>query len=249
MRSKFWSSKKLSTETVRKLWKRWSDGVPIKDLARERGVTPEGIQYLFRSRGMSLVIQKECVLPECRKPFTTRKPRQRACCRKHVKLAHSREGRGVTTIQQPCALPECDVQVWMTHKAGRKPTFGSKGGSGKRYCTHAHSTLQTRRRQSGVYLNMLGRGARCAAPTCRETLILDEHHEEFDRKTHKSNKSSRTYWLCPTHHMKIHRGFATLRDGVYTDLVPKVLAGIRKKTKMFHRYNDILLAYSWAEAK
>jgi hypothetical protein len=240
MRKKYWSPKRISDEEVAALWKRRMSGTTTASIAKERGTTKENIQYLFKSRGLSLTISKKCPLPECAKDFQTKDPRQRFCCRKHMKLGFSREYRNATAIYQLCALPECDKSVWMTYTQGRKPTLGGKGGSGKRYCCSLHSVRQSKRRLNGTYTNIFGHGDRCEAPGCKEHVVLDEHHEKFDKMTLKSDKNSKTHWLCPTHHMKIHRNYAEFSNGKYVDLIPKILAGIKKKSKLFHNYLDTL---------
>jgi hypothetical protein len=62
---------------------------------------------------------------------------------------------------------------------------------------------------------------------CDERYVLDEHHIEF-RGT-KSNKQSKTVWLCPTHHMAIHRGFARFDGERYVFTVEDIREGLHRK--------------------
>lgn len=244
-----WSTTRIPNKEVLALYTEWKAGTPIRTLASRKGTTKESIYALFKSRNLSLALTKTCELPECEVVFVTKSPRQRACCKRHVKLLGSREERGATTLLLPCALPECTELVWMTHKAGQKPDFGGRGGSGKRYCCKEHGEVMYRRRHSGSYARLLLQDAQCAAPGCKETLILDQHHEDFAGA--RSDKDSKTHWLCPTHHMQIHRGFADIVAGKFVSLVPKIKAGIKAKTKVFERYVETITdhGYSWAQAK
>jgi len=86
-------------------------------------------------------------------------------------------------------------------------------------------------------------------PSCKEKIILDEHHIEFSGN--HSNKKSKTVWICPTHHMAVHRGYAKIEQGKYIDLVPTILTAIKKKRKIFRNYDYVLFTKgsSWAAAK
>jgi hypothetical protein len=249
MRPKQWSTSKLPTSEIEKLWKLLQKGWSLKELAKKRGTTTENIAYLLKSRGFPtrVDIQKKCQLPECGKDFQSTMGRGRFCCRQHMKLHFSREERGVISTLVLCALPECDNKIWMTHP-GRRPGFGGNGGSGKRYCCKEHGNKHSHRRLKGVYKNLLG--LRGACEVCGETLILDEHHEEFTRKG--SNKQSKTHLLCPTHHMMIHRGWAIFQSGKFVRIDRKAKEGIKRRLKLFNDYKATLglgSGHTWGTAK
>ena len=243
MRKKFWSSQRIPDEEIQALWRRRQAGEPIKALAEERGTTTECVTALFKSRGLSTLITKRCELPECGKEFQTPQDSQRCCCKKHVKAVGAREAKGLTVSDIPCAIPECCNTVHVVH-SGRKPAFTGKGGRDKKFCSEAHADLMGNRRKGGVYQRLLGKKHVCFVNSCKEWLVLDEHHERHHERHHKgkSDKTSKTYWLCPTHHQMIHRGYATLENGVFTSLVPAILRGIESKSKMFVGYKTYCLS-------
>lgn len=182
-----------------------------------------------------------CALPECGKLFVPKR-KARCCTRKHGKLLSERKRQGLITIHIVCALPECSNTFWTSHHSGQKPgmKINKKGRHYKIFCCAYHGDLHTRRRHNGVYLRVRGEGPVCCAPNCNERIALDEHHIEFGSKG--SNKKSKVVWLCPTHHMYIHRRYAEFRNGEFVDLVSKIRYGLRWKRRIFH-------GYTWTEAK
>lgn len=81
-------------------------------------------------------------------------------------------------------------------------------------------------REALFYRRVLGT-ADHACVVCGERVILDEHHIEFSNG--RSNKESKTVWLCPTHHMAIHRGFSRFDEGVFVWVVDDIRDGLRRK--------------------
>lgn len=231
---------RVSDDEVHRLWELRQNGASLSELAKERKTTAENISALFKSRGLPSGITKKCELPECGKIYQARMITQRACCRKHMKLLSSREDRGSLSSLLPCALPECPDYVWMVHQE-TKPDLkvGETSGSGKRFCCTDHADLHYRRRANGMYLRILNKGPSCIVFECNERICLDEHHIEHGPNC--SNKQSKTVWLCPTHHMYVHRGLAKISpEGEFVSMIPLITKGIVDKIDMFIGYERSL---------
>jgi len=206
-------------------------------IAKERKTTPEAVSMLFKSRGFKRLFWHICELPECQKRFQSTRQKHKCCCRKHLKRLSTRRDLGLHVSILPCAIPECTNTVVYVHPEKKPTLMPLRKGAGKRFCCEKHSNLAHTRRKTGWYRRLLDRKVKCMVPNCRERLILDEHHEEF---SYRSNKASRKHYLCPTHHMAIHRGFAEIRSGKFVDLVPNILAAIRHKSHLFDGYVESL---------
>jgi len=231
------ASKKVADKVIKRLWERYVKGATLRDLASARGVTPEAISYLFKTRGFKKSALRKCALPECEEMFLPATSRHRCCCRQHVKRLHAREAKGLKRSVVPCALPECNEMVVQMHR-GDRPSLAMRSGEGKRFCCRKHADVAHSRRRNGWYKKLLDQRHGCAAPGCAERVVIDQHHVEFSGT--KSNKKSKTYYLCPTHHMAIHRSTAEIRDGKYVNLVPDLLRAIEQKKEIYHGYEKSL---------
>ena len=180
------------------------------------GVSPTTV--LHRLNESDRLLTRTCRLPECGRTIKTFDPRRVYCTKKHAKLDGARRQKGLLLVKKECALPECTEQIW-AFEAQRKYCCEAHADlDWRRWCKHAHGT--------GVYARMILKSPACRV--CGEPVVLDQHHVRF--KGHKSDKKSQTFYLCPTHHMLIHRGFARLSiDGRYERLDAQILAALKRK--------------------
>lgn len=223
-----------------RLHSRWAQGESITDIARTRGVTNVAIQLLFKRHKLSVVVTKKCALTECDNVISTHLAHKIGCCRAHMRKAQSRVTAGIVVTKMPCALPECDVLVWVLHKKGAKPTVGGT----KTFCSRNHAATHVRRQKSGIYARLVSRSPCCEV--CGEWRIIDVHHEEFHRQ-HGSVLHSPIHHLCPTHHYMIHRGLATFHNGKYTILAESIAGAFLRKRGNYSDYTPF--SKSWLEAK
>jgi hypothetical protein len=226
--------------TVTKLWKQRQAGATLTILGQKQGVSAEAIGALFKSRGLVATFETQCELPECRKRFFSKRPDRRTCCRKHNQRLLERERKGLTAALLPCALPGCTQQILWLY-TGKRPNILLASGEGRRFCCKQHAAMASTRRKSGYYQRLLDRPNKCFSPQCAEHILVEEHHLEFvTGRNGGSNKTSLTCWLCPTHHMAIHRGLAVIQQGQYVDLVPSLLTDIEHKKELFANYERSL---------
>ena len=200
------------TEMVRLKELGWSNTDIAKHLDLSLSSITQGLQKVGW-RG----VRKVCVLEECGKEFWTRDTRHSFCCRLHTKRHHARVGAGVVGLfkdEVECALPECRVKF-------------KRRGTSVVYCCKRHGDLHNRRVEHRGFYDRILHISRLACMVCGERYVLDEHHIEF--KGAKSNKQSKTVWLCPTHHMAIHRGFARFEGEKYVHIVEDIREGLRRK--------------------
>lgn len=168
------------------------------------------VRYWLKKQGETVRHLRSCALFECGKPFTSVLPNKLCCCYTHTNRHLKRNGAKVTIAT--CALPECGA------------TFLSVGGHRSWCCKDHHELHRRRLNKWGFYSRILGvDSAKCLV--CDERVVLDSHHTSFKRKSRPSPE----VWLCPTHHMKIHRGLAKIENGAYVDLVPLILSGLKEK--------------------
>lgn len=173
---------------------------------------------LNRLSGSERLLTRLCRLPECGRVIKTYDPRRVYCTYRHAKLDGSRRLKGLTLVRKECALPECSKQIW-AFQIQRK------------YCCTDHADLDWRRwkkhaKGKGIYARLLFGTPKCIA--CGETAVLDEHHVKFTGM--KSDPASQRVYLCPTHHMLIHRGLAKLdENGVYLRLDATIIERLKIK--------------------
>lgn len=222
----------LTPEQIEEVRSLREKGLTYRQIAKKYGITPEAVSWRLQSRGLRRWIRQKCELPECDVVFKTMNPRRRCCCLSHIKRLGMREERGIQAKRTVCSLPECDKIIWRVgnHRLSRK------------FCSAVHTGLNSRRWRNGTYLRILGRGKPCVV--CGERIIVDEHHIEFSKN--KSNKNSKTIWLCPTHHMAIHRGFAKIIEGKFVRMVEEIREGLLRKQKTAVRRGT---AKNWEDAK
>lgn len=235
----------IAKREIKKIWDAYQKGASLASLGRERGITSEAVGYLLHTRGFPIMLEKRCALFECGKPFKTNRVRQETCCPTHHKLHDSRKANGLKADRFPCAMPECSNEVVRTY-AGKRPQASGHGRC-RVYCCKAHSIIMQARRAHGWYRNLLCSDKKCANPDCGETIVLDEHHIEYSKKG--SNKKSKTVWLCPTHHMAIHRGYAKFAGGKFVDTTKWIVEQVKIKAQMLDRYKEYLIGDNWAAAK
>lgn len=234
---------------MRDWWDRYQKGEKLADIARPVGTTPENLLYFFRKHGLVSGRRKTCKLKECGEEFSVRGGHKEFCSHAHLKRHKMREDKGMDVSLLPCVLPECSEKVWAHHKKGERPKVGANNGL---WCSRSHGDLHHKRRRTGFYGRLLGSTEECSAPGCSEQLVLDIHHEEFTGT--KSNKDSPEHLLCPTHHMKIHRGMARIEDGRYIHMEDELLEGMSRKSRLFDNYygeepTKRLKGMSWQDAK
>ena len=185
-------------------------------IGKRLGVSPTTV--LTHLTANARLIERVCLLPECGHAIRTYNPRRFYCTRSHAKLDGSRKSKGLELVQRECALPECKAKVWAFENT-------------RKYCSQKHADLDWRRWKkhahgTGVYARIII-GKPCCN-VCGETAVIDKHHVDFTGN--KSSRSSKQVYLCPTHHMLIHRGFARFSaHGVYERLDSLILDGLRLK--------------------
>lgn len=203
--------------------KMYVEGYCFAEIARVVGGTKERVANWFNKGLIKRTSRKTrtCAIVECRKVFVPRTSYQVCCSRLCGKRFCARRNAGVVVSSVCCALPEC-----------QKVVFNARS---RRFCCKKHAELHRMRTVKGVYSRLLKRRPCCCV--CGEWRVVDEHHLRHTNinGVHRSDKKSRTVWLCPTHHMMIHRGLACFR-GVKFHFIftPRVLRRIGP---------------SWAEAK
>jgi len=217
----------VDPETIMGFIKALERGETVREIADQYGTRPTNIGNLIRKyTGKSpeeFYPNKVCALPECGVEFRGSIWRK-YCCKTHSRRASSRATKKYSLVQVPCLLPECDALVWTTKKDGLAQ---------RKACCRNHGELHSRRIRTGVYTRIQGKGPSCEV--CGNHLV-DEHHEEWNPITRKSNKSSRIHYLCPTHHMMIHRSMAEYREGQYVELETEILDKFEEKNKIFSGY-------------
>lgn len=190
-------------------------------IGRQLAVSPTTVMNHFNRRCSVKSIEKHCLLPECQQLFRTLDPRQVCCCRSHIKRFCNRRLKAICVDFTECALPECKQKI-------------ARIGPYRKFCSKKHAALNLRRwgrkhkGQTGkyeFYYRLLGFGQPCAV--CGEKYVVDEHH--VVHQGNKSDKRSKTIYLCPTHHMAIHRGFAVLTETGFKWLIDDIKIGLNAK--------------------
>jgi len=194
-------------------------GATFADIGRRFGITKEGARHRLRLANGEALLTRTCELPDCDRVFMTTFARKRFCCHKHAKRAAERYRSGYSPRKIVCALPECSVTFWA----------GEEGSRSRRFCCKAHGARHANRIKKGWYERILGRGkTRCVAPGCKESVVLDQHHVQFEGRDTARPKRGPVVFLCPTHHAAVHRGLAVLTDeGNYTSLLPLIRRRLR----------------------
>lgn len=233
-------SMRTTEAEVRVLWEQRQTGATLIALGQARGTSAEAVSALFKIRGLKATFETRCELLECGKLFRAKRPDRRTCCRKHNQRLLERERKGLTAALLPCALPGCTQQILWLYK-GRRPNILLASGEGRRFCCRQHAAMAATRRKRGFYTRLLDTPHKCLAPQCDERIIVEEHHNVFKpSRNGGSGKTSKTYWLCPTHHMAIHRSLAVIQQGQYVDLIPELLHDIQHKKELFANYEHSL---------
>lgn len=200
----------LSKEDLALTIKMRKDGKSAEQIAKHFGITKRAVQgRLAVSIKEKITFIRKC--PFCNETFETTDITKLYCSNAHTKRANRKKQRVILE----CLLPECSNTF-----------LGIKGTN--KFCCKKHGDLHSKRILNGVYDRIVNNSKKCLA--CDESVILDEHHIEFynDNGKVRSNKKSKTIYLCPTHHLAIHRGYAVIVDGKYVNIVSL----IRKKLKM-----------------
>lgn len=212
-----------SDEDVANMRRRRESGEKWRTIGLDYAASAESIREVVKYRGaIDLpVFHRTCRMPDCGAEFETDVQQQVFCCTEHRSRQLERERKGLIVSHLVCAVPECREQVWALHK----PTERSR----PRYCCKLHGDLHHRRIKSGMYVRLMTQDITCEV--CDEALILDSHHEKFSGS--KSDKTSKEHILCPTCHMRIHRGFATYKNGNYVDLTNDILTGLQVTLDMY----------------
>lgn len=167
------------------------------------GIGRGTVKYWLKKLGETTLHKKRCALFECGKEFFAINPCALCCCYDHTNRHLKRKGRLVG--YKTCGLPECNNH------------FVSVGDDRKWCCSNHHELHRRRVHKWGFYARIMGfDDARCLA--CGESVILDAHHCVFKRKSREGPK----VWLCPTHHMAIHRGLAKIENGKYASLIEEI---------------------------
>ena len=193
----------VDIEDIRRLRKA---GLSQNKIAHELGVTRMHVRTALGAPKYECA----CILFECGKKFWS-KSISHFCCARHKNRHEGRKGQNVAWVE--CGLPECRTKLL------------SVGGA-KRWCGRIHHALHRRRLLKwGFYSRILGACPQEKCLACGESIILDKHHVKYKRKSMPGPE----VWLCPTHHMAVHRGLAKVENGVYTSLVPAIFAGLATK--------------------
>lgn len=223
-------------DSVSAMYSKWLGGATLKAIAASYGYShATGPKAAFNKYGLRLPVSRH-VCPTCGRPFLADRTKI-FCRRKCAKTGSYKRIKGGRHIARlPCALPECSNLVRVVwFGAGKPSVMGTAGGTGnsQRYCCRSHADRHIRRVNEGLYARLLGADHRKCC-VCGEPLILDEHHVEWDSKTRKSNKSSTTVWLCPTHHAAVHRGLLEVScDGTVTNITTCIMAGLEQKKAIY----------------
>jgi hypothetical protein len=178
----------------------------LPTIAKAHGSSHTNLLRWLRTTGIYDETVK-CLLVECEVTFPF-KPGKLCCCRKHVKRLNGRGNNPAAFVE--CALPECRELVLNTKK---------------RFCGAPHATTHYKREETGFYARLQVHTPACEV--CGEWRVLDEHHVEFTPKG--SNKRSKTVWLCPTHHLAMHRRLAVYDEGGFRWVDSTILVGLAVK--------------------
>ena len=194
----------------------WTSGLGPVEIAKRLGIHASNVSRLLRTHVPPL--NKKCEIFECNKTITTYDHRKVACCAYHNTLLQKRKDNKQQVTRKECMLPDCKKVIVTSH--------------GKHFCSKACLSLDTRRwgdkknGSSNFYRKLLGTFPhKCVV--CGENRVLDMHHVVFHKN--KSDKTSDTVWLCPNHHMMVHRGYAKIENGQYVSLEADILKGLNEK--------------------
>lgn len=231
--------KTTSVKIVQKALALRQEGYSYAAIGSQLGIAPTTVMNHFNRLNSNKRFKRKCALVECNQEFHTLDPRQTCCCRSHTKRHSNRKIKKICVNFTECALPECSVRV---------PRIGRY----RKFCCKKHSALNLRRwgrKHKGqrskyeFYFRLLGFGTPCQV--CGEKYVVDEHHVHYSGN--RSDKSSTTVYLCPTHHMAIHRGFAIIDDaGKFQWQTKTLTAALHKKqpkaieqmARHWHRQED-----------
>lgn len=181
-------------------------GEPLDRIAPDFATSSTNLgKWVKKRRGNQMV---KCILGECDKTFPFR-PGKLACCRKHIKRYNARGKVAVYKVE--CGMPECSVEITNPRR---------------KYCSKSHRDRHLNRKRLGYYERLQRKDPRCVV--CGEWRLVDEHH--IHHEGGKSDKEGPVTWLCPTHHLAIHRGFAVFDEGGgFKWITRSILAGLKRK--------------------
>ena len=186
-------------------------GWPLAKIGKQVGIAPETVRDRLAESGFA--IQRRCALPDCERVFSTRDARKVFCCLRHAKLASDRTRHGRVFESRECLMPGCSKKV-----------LGVRGYTV--YCCREHGERNARLWRKGVFKRLLSKFPKCLA--CGEYAVVDKHHVRFAKN--KSDKSSQVVYVCPTHHMLIHKGLARISpEGSYERLDGFIADDLRRK--------------------
>ena len=214
--------KTTSIHIVNEAIKLRQSGWSYAKIGKHLDISATTVMNHFNRVHSSKKFERTCLLQECGVVFSTIDPRQTCCCRSHTKLYCNRKAKETCVDYVECALPECKQMVARIDNRYRK------------FCCKAHHSLNLRRwgrkKNKGVskyefYKRLLHYGTPCMV--WGERYVVDEHHTEYTGN--RSNKKSDVVFLCPTHHMAIHRGFAKIENGHYVWLTESLRKKLQQK--------------------
>ena len=178
------------------------NGSTMTSIAIEFGVVTSHVINKLREWGV-YDRKIKCGLVECDIKFEF-KPGKICCCRKHIKRLNHRDIKD--NIFVSCKLPECDERVLKAKKM---------------FCCRSHSEAHSKRKRTGFYDRLRNKSPACFV--CGEWRTVDEHHIRHHKG--KSDKEGPVAWICPTHHLAIHRRLAYIDEKtmIYHWLDQKIL--------------------------
>lgn len=192
-------------------------GKTLESIAKIYDVTPEAISYRLNRTTANIFNEIKCGLFECQNKVIVTSVKRKYCSKKCSRVAISRNANGTNVSYQECPAPEC------------KKIF-LKIGNHRIFCSNKCCDLFSNRIKKGQYERLFDDSKKCFV--CDEKLVLDIHHVEYTSKG--SDKNSKTIYLCPTHHMYIHRGFAKIVNDKF------VLIAEELKENLIRKHPDLV---------
>lgn len=185
-------------------------GFPQREIAEVVGTTRGNLARWLKVNKLRISDHShpvvKCALIECEETFPFKKGKI-CCCRQHIKRFNGRKNNPASFIE--CGLPECHKTILNTKR---------------KFCSKQHGDLHSKRHQTGFYERLKSKSPCCEV--CGEWRVLDEHHIEFFKG--KSNKQSKTVWLCPTHHLAMHRRLAVYDENGFSWKDKEIVTGLSK---------------------